>query len=120
MAFQAFAFACRDLFPSLWIAGCRLCLRRSAAVQRSQIGDNAPDRVRRQLIERRHLRARDPRAHILKQVRIGRPMLKAARKRRAAIPASFSYGAFELKSGEDAATAMARADEAMYAQKRGR
>jgi diguanylate cyclase (GGDEF)-like protein len=36
------------------------------------------------------------------------------------IPASFSYGAFELKSGEDAATAMARADEAMYAQKRGR
>ena len=37
-----------------------------------------------------------------------------------AIPASFSYGAFELKSGEDAATAMARADEAMYAQKRGR
>jgi len=37
-----------------------------------------------------------------------------------AIPASFSYGAFELKAGEDAATAMARADEAMYAQKRGR
>jgi len=36
------------------------------------------------------------------------------------IPASFSYGAFELKPGEDAATAMARADEAMYAQKRGR
>jgi diguanylate cyclase (GGDEF)-like protein len=37
-----------------------------------------------------------------------------------AIPVSFSYGAFELKPGEDAATAMARADEAMYAQKRGR
>jgi diguanylate cyclase (GGDEF)-like protein len=37
-----------------------------------------------------------------------------------AIPTSFSYGAFELKAGEDAATAMARADEAMYAQKRGR
>lgn len=37
-----------------------------------------------------------------------------------AIPASFSYGAFEIKPGEDAATAMARADEAMYAQKRGR
>ncbi len=36
------------------------------------------------------------------------------------IPVSFSYGAFELKAGEDAATAMARADEAMYAQKRGR
>jgi diguanylate cyclase (GGDEF)-like protein len=36
------------------------------------------------------------------------------------IPASFSYGAFEIKPGEDAATAMARADEAMYAQKRGR
>jgi diguanylate cyclase (GGDEF)-like protein len=36
------------------------------------------------------------------------------------IPASFSYGAFELKPGEDAATAMARADEAMYAHKRGR
>jgi len=37
-----------------------------------------------------------------------------------AIPTSFSYGTFELKPGEDAATAMARADEAMYAQKRGR
>jgi diguanylate cyclase (GGDEF)-like protein len=37
-----------------------------------------------------------------------------------AIPTSFSYGAFELKAGEDAAIAMARADEAMYAQKRGR
>jgi diguanylate cyclase (GGDEF)-like protein len=37
-----------------------------------------------------------------------------------AIPTSFSYGAFELKPGEDAASAMARADEAMYAQKRGR
>jgi len=36
------------------------------------------------------------------------------------IPASFSYGAFELKPGEDAAVAMARADEAMYAHKRGR
>jgi diguanylate cyclase (GGDEF)-like protein len=35
-----------------------------------------------------------------------------------AIPASFSYGAFELKPGEDAAVAMARADEAMYAHKR--
>ena len=34
------------------------------------------------------------------------------------IPASFSYGAFELKPGEDATTAMARADEAMYAHKR--
>jgi diguanylate cyclase (GGDEF)-like protein len=34
------------------------------------------------------------------------------------IPASFSYGAFELKPGEDAAIAMARADEAMYAHKR--
>jgi diguanylate cyclase (GGDEF)-like protein len=37
-----------------------------------------------------------------------------------AIPTSFSYGTFELKPGEDAASAMARADEAMYAQKRGR
>jgi diguanylate cyclase (GGDEF)-like protein len=37
-----------------------------------------------------------------------------------AIPTSFSYGAFELKAGEDAATAIARADEAMYAHKRGR
>jgi len=36
------------------------------------------------------------------------------------IPVSFSYGAFELKAGEDAATAIARADEAMYAQKRAR
>jgi diguanylate cyclase (GGDEF)-like protein len=35
-----------------------------------------------------------------------------------AIPTSFSYGAFELKAGEDAQTAMARADEAMYAHKR--
>jgi diguanylate cyclase (GGDEF)-like protein len=34
------------------------------------------------------------------------------------IPVSFSYGAFELKSGEKAETAMARADEAMYAHKR--
>jgi diguanylate cyclase (GGDEF)-like protein len=35
------------------------------------------------------------------------------------IPMSFSYGAFELKAGEDAASAIARADEAMYAHKRG-
>jgi diguanylate cyclase (GGDEF)-like protein len=34
------------------------------------------------------------------------------------IPMTFSYGAFELKSGESAETAMARADEAMYAHKR--
>jgi len=34
------------------------------------------------------------------------------------IPVGFSYGAFELKSGENADTAMARADEAMYAHKR--
>ena len=34
------------------------------------------------------------------------------------IPVSFSYGAFELKSGDNADLAMARADEAMYAQKR--
>lgn len=34
------------------------------------------------------------------------------------IPVSFSYGAFELKSGENADSAMARADEAMYAHKR--
>jgi len=36
------------------------------------------------------------------------------------IPMTFSYGAFELKPGENAETAMARADEAMYAHKRGR
>jgi diguanylate cyclase (GGDEF)-like protein len=36
------------------------------------------------------------------------------------IPMTFSYGAFELKAGESAETAMARADEAMYANKRGR
>ncbi len=30
---------------------------------------------------------------------------------------SFSYGAFELKPGDNADLAMARADEAMYAQK---
>jgi diguanylate cyclase (GGDEF)-like protein len=34
------------------------------------------------------------------------------------IPMTFSYGAFELKSGESAESAMARADEAMYAHKR--
>src|ERR1700749_3045735 len=34
------------------------------------------------------------------------------------IPVSFSYGAFELKPGDSADLAMARADEAMYAQKR--
>ena len=34
------------------------------------------------------------------------------------IPVSFSYGAFELKSGDNADLAMARADEAMYAQKK--
>ena len=31
---------------------------------------------------------------------------------------SFAYGAFELKAGDDADVAMARADEAMYAHKR--
>src|ERR1700749_4462951 len=35
------------------------------------------------------------------------------------IPVSFAYGAFELKAGDDADVAMARADEAMYAHKRG-
>ena len=34
------------------------------------------------------------------------------------IPVSFSYGAFELKPGDSADLAMARADEAMYAQKK--
>ena len=34
------------------------------------------------------------------------------------IPISFSYGAFELKAGEDAAGEIARADEAMYAHNR--
>ena len=34
------------------------------------------------------------------------------------IPVSFSYGAFELKAGDNADLAMARADEAMYQQKR--
>jgi len=32
---------------------------------------------------------------------------------------SFAYGAFELKAGDDADVAIARADEAMYAHKRG-
>jgi diguanylate cyclase (GGDEF)-like protein len=36
----------------------------------------------------------------------------------AVIPVSFAYGAFELKAGDDADMAMARADEAMYAHKR--
>jgi diguanylate cyclase (GGDEF)-like protein len=35
------------------------------------------------------------------------------------IQVSFAYGAFELKAGDDADLAMARADEAMYAHKRG-
>ena len=34
------------------------------------------------------------------------------------IPVSFAYGAFELKPGDNADIALARADEAMYAQKR--
>jgi diguanylate cyclase (GGDEF)-like protein len=36
-----------------------------------------------------------------------------------AIPLSFSYGAFEMKAGDNAEVAIARADEAMYLQKRG-
>jgi diguanylate cyclase (GGDEF)-like protein len=36
------------------------------------------------------------------------------------IPSGFSYGAFELQQGDDATIVMARADEAMYAQKRAR
>jgi diguanylate cyclase (GGDEF)-like protein len=35
-----------------------------------------------------------------------------------AIPISFAYGAFELKAGDNPDTAMARADQAMYAQKK--
>lgn len=35
------------------------------------------------------------------------------------IPVAFSYGTFELLPGESADTAIARADEAMYAQKKG-
>src|SRR6195952_3220230 len=35
-----------------------------------------------------------------------------------AIPVSFAYGAFELKAGDNPDTAMARADQAMYAQKK--
>lgn len=34
------------------------------------------------------------------------------------IPVSFAYGAFELKSGDTPDTAMARADQAMYAHKK--
>jgi diguanylate cyclase (GGDEF)-like protein len=34
------------------------------------------------------------------------------------IPVSFAYGAFELKPGDNADSAMARADQEMYAQKR--
>ena len=34
------------------------------------------------------------------------------------IPVSFAYGAFELQPGDNADMALARADEAMYAQKR--
>jgi len=35
-----------------------------------------------------------------------------------AIPITFAYGAFDLKSGDNPDTAMARADQAMYAQKK--
>jgi diguanylate cyclase (GGDEF)-like protein len=35
-----------------------------------------------------------------------------------AIPVSFAYGAFELQSGDNPETAMTRADQAMYAQKK--
>jgi diguanylate cyclase (GGDEF)-like protein len=34
------------------------------------------------------------------------------------IAVSFAYGAFELKSGDNPDVAMARADQAMYAQKK--
>jgi diguanylate cyclase (GGDEF)-like protein len=37
-----------------------------------------------------------------------------------AIPISFAYGAFELKAGDKAEAAIAKADEAMYAQKKAR
>ncbi|HEY5084331.1 MAG TPA: GGDEF domain-containing protein [Rhizomicrobium sp.] len=37
-----------------------------------------------------------------------------------AIPISFAYGAFELKAGDKAEAAIAKADEAMYAQKKSR
>jgi len=37
-----------------------------------------------------------------------------------AIPISFAYGVFELKAGDKADAAIAKADEAMYAQKRAR
>ena len=36
------------------------------------------------------------------------------------VPVSFAYGAFELKAGDKAEAAIAKADEAMYAQKRAR
>jgi diguanylate cyclase (GGDEF)-like protein len=36
------------------------------------------------------------------------------------IPISFAYGAFELKAGDKAEAAIAKADEAMYAQKKSR
>jgi len=41
-----------------------------------------------------------------------------ARWRNQVIPVGFSYGAFELLAGDNADAAIARADEAMYAQKR--
>lgn len=41
-----------------------------------------------------------------------------ARWNGARVAVGFSYGAFELVAGEDAETAIRRADEAMYAQKR--
>jgi diguanylate cyclase (GGDEF)-like protein len=34
------------------------------------------------------------------------------------LPVSFAFGAFEIKPGDNADIAMARADEAMYVQKR--
>ena len=49
---------------------------------------------------------------------IAPPLVDAHMVISAVIPVSFAYGAFELKAGDDADMAMARADEAMYAHKR--
>jgi diguanylate cyclase (GGDEF)-like protein len=66
---------------------------------------------------------------LLSHADIGQAMKKAAALAEAleasptlwnghSMPVSFAYGAFELKAGDTPDIAMARADEAMYAQKR--
>jgi diguanylate cyclase (GGDEF)-like protein len=53
-------------------------------------------------------------ADVLAEALRGQPVLWQGQE----IPVSFAYGTFELKAGDNADLAMARADEAMYVQKK--